>query len=264
MSVDLHCHILPGIDDGAGDMETSLEMLRIAEKDGIEHIIATPHYIKGEIDNGPSIVREKYEELKQALVNGNINVKVYPGNEVYISPDIPELMEDRLICPLNDTSYVLVEFPMSTIPLYAADVFYQLRLKGFNPILAHPERNGEIVGDPNILFDLVQSGVLVQINAASLTGFYGRKVEETAWSLLRHGMAHFVATDAHSQGRRAPKLSESRKAVESEFGEAYAKRLYELNGLAVLSNERIEHTEPKKITKRKHFLFPSLSRFRTK
>jgi len=264
MSVDLHCHILPGIDDGARDIKTSLEMLRIAEKEGIEHVIATPHYIKGEVDNSSPIVQEKCEELKQALMNENIKVKVYPGNEVYMNPDIPALLKERIICPLNNTSYVLVEFPMVTIPLFAAEVFYQLRLKGFNPILAHPERNGEIAGDPNILFDLIQSGVLVQINAASLTGFYGKKAEDTAWTLLRHGMVHFVATDAHSDGRRSPRLSESRKAVESKFGEAYAERLYELNGFAVLNDERIEYTDPSRVTKRKHFLFSPFNRFFTR
>jgi len=265
MSIDLHSHILPGIDDGARDMETSLEMLKIAERDGIRHIVATPHFIKGEVENPAQVVLEKCEQLKQDINRENIKVDIYPGSEVYMTPEIPELLKEGRICTLNGSSYVLVELPMTAIPIYAAEVFYRLKLNGFEPILAHPERNREIAGNPNILFNFIQSGVLAQINAASLMGFYGSEVKNAAWTLLKHGMVHFAASDSHTCRGRAPRLSMPRSLVAEKMGEDTAQRLFELNGLAVLNNERIDFQEPSMVKKRKSFSIPILSKlFRKK
>ena len=244
MNIDLHTHILSGIDDGAKDTGTSLEMLNIAGGDGTGHIILTPHYIYGLVNNTAGIVREKCLELDSMAAEEGIDVNIYPGSEVFISPEIPELAKEGVICTLNDSMYILVELPVMSIPEYAPEVLYQLKLNGYIPIIAHPERYEEVSKNPSILYDYIQRGILCQVNSTSLMGLYGRKVRETALALLRHNMAHFVSSDAHTCRGRAPKLQKARDLVAVTIGEDAAQVLFESNGFAVINNSFIEAPSP--------------------
>lgn len=259
--IDLHCHILPEIDDGAVDIDTSIEMVKIALKEGIKHIILTPHYICTSIDNNASVILKKYTEFVDRLKEEELDIQVYPGSEVFISPEIPQLVEEGLICTLNNSSYVLIELPMMSLPIYTKEILFQLNINGFTPIIAHPERNIEISKDPNILYELISRGVLSQVNATSLTGLNGTKVRETALTLLRHGMVHFIASDAHTCRGRAPRLLKSREIVRSEMGEDIAINLFEKNGLSVINNKEIDIADPIRVDRKRKYFIPFLQRF---
>ena len=250
MFTDIHEHILPGIDDGAADMETAINMLRVAQINGLIHIITTPHYIKDSYENNNSLVTEKCKELSSRIASENIQVSIYPGCEAFIFPELPEYVRDGEIPTLNGSSYVLVELPLMSIPEYTDDVLYKLQLYGYTPIIAHPERYIEIIKNPNRLYSFVERGILAQVNSTSLTKIYGSKVYAAAVKLLKHGLIHFVASDAHSCGGRSPKLTKAYNVVASLFDIEVADKLFSINGQAVLNNEKVEKGEPMKVRTR--------------
>ena len=146
------------------------------------------------------------------------------------------------VCTLNESRYLLIELPVTEMHMYTRNVVFELVLKGYVPIIAHPERNPGISGQPGMLVELIEGGALVQVNSSSLTGLYGKKVYEAAHSFLKQGMVHFVGTEAHSISGRKPSLRSAYDAVESEFGTGYARKLFIENGMAVIRNEEI-HAE---------------------
>ena len=133
--IDLHCHILPGVDDGAKSMEEAIEMARIAQQDGIKKIAATPHYIEDGCYPSPEEIHRKVEELNHKLSEENIDIEILTGNEAYISPTLPELVQQKKVNTINDTQYLLIEFPMLDIPNYTEHVLYELKLMGITPII---------------------------------------------------------------------------------------------------------------------------------
>lgn len=250
MFIDIHSHILPGIDDGAADIEASLDMLGISVAEGKGNtIIATPHYIAGSLENNKGIVEGKLQELQSTAVEKGLNVNLHIGNEIFLSLEIPELLNSKEICTLAGSSYVLVELPMMSVPDYADEVFYRLKLHGYSPIIAHPERNQEIIRNPNILYEFINKGVYSQVNASSLKGIYGKQVKELALTLISHNLVHFVASDAHNCRGRSPKLQKAYEIVNACFGIETADKLFYKNGLAVLENTVIEADEPIEVKK---------------
>ncbi len=261
MIIDIHSHIIVGLDDGAPNIDVAIDMLRIAEKDDITKIIATPHYIHGIWKNNAFLVYRKLKELKKRIEQENINIQLFPGNEVFISLEVPELIKEGMVCTLNNSSYVLLELPIINIPEYTKDVIFQLKVNGYTPIIAHPERNCEIAENPNLLWDFIDRGALSQINATSLTGVYGSRTKEAAFTLLRHGMVHFVASDAHNCKGRAFYLSKSRKIVEAEIGKDITNLVFEVNGHRVLCDMVITPVKHERVQKsRKNFIFNLLGR----
>lgn len=239
MYIDIHSHVIPYVDDGAKDIEIALQMLKIAADHGTAHIIATPHYISGNIENTSSLVLENCNNLEQLVYEKGLDIIIHPGCEVFISPDIVELYEKKVICTLNNSSYMLIELPMMSIPPYINSVLYDLQLRGIIPVIAHPERNSEIRENPDILKDLVKRGVLAQVNAGSITGIYGNGVKKTVIKLMKMGLAHFVASDAHTNRERSPDLSKAAAIVEKVFGIDTMHDMFINNGMKLLSNERI-------------------------
>ena len=154
--VDLHCHILPGVDDGAKSIEESLNMLRKLAAAGVESVVATPHLLRGSYDTTASERQEMVDNLQKAADENDIKVQIKPGVEYYLAPQILEDI-DRLeeFTINNGGKYILVELPMRIVPPSIEDIFFSLKVKGITPILAHPERNAEICQNPNILFNLV-------------------------------------------------------------------------------------------------------------
>lgn len=243
MFVDIHSHILPGIDDGAANAAETLAMLKLAAQDRTRHIVATPHFSP---QNTSDVLRAKTDELLEQAVLNNIDIKIYPGSEVLLGPDTPGLIENGKIAAINGSRYILVEFPMTRIPVFAPEILYRIQLKGLIPIIAHAERYADVIADPACLREYVERGMLVQITAGSLTGFFGRKVRNTAWVLLRSGMAHFVASDAHGSRGRTPLLSKAAAMVEKKLGEKLMRELFYSNGMAVLENREL-YTEDQAI-----------------
>jgi len=243
MVIDVHCHIIPGIDDGAKDKDIALEMCRIAQMEGTNGIIATPHYIHGAINNTSDVINEKVAELNSWLKEHNIELEIYPGCEVFIFPELPRLVREGHICTLNNSRYILIELPMNSVPEYTKDVIYELKLSGFTPIIAHPERNSAISKDPNILHDFIIRGALAQVNATSLKGLFGKDVRDKAVELMRHNMVHLLASDAHTAGGRSPKLSRAMDVIEQKVGPEALLQIMK-NGEAVLKNQTILIEDP--------------------
>ncbi len=231
--IDIHCHILPGVDDGAADLSESVKMAKIAHADGISKIIATPHI------NEPSITRQsliiRHEMLTQRLEEKMIPVDILLGGEVSFYLDSSQFN----LHTLNGTKYILIEFPAGHLLQRAGEILFHLILKGFYPIIAHPERNAAILKNPDMLFNLLNMQVLVQITAGSLTGMFGQDSKACARFLLRKGAVSFIASDAHSARYRRPVLSEAVHKAGKIIGKENALKLVTTNPEAMLAGEKI-------------------------
>ncbi|MFC0471068.1 tyrosine-protein phosphatase [Halalkalibacter kiskunsagensis] len=248
--IDIHCHILPGVDDGPKTLAESLEIARLAEAEGITRIIATPHHQHPMFENsGPSILR-KVEELNKALQESNIQIKVSPSQEVRLHGEIIQHLEIGDVLKVTpESSYVLVEFPSSSIPHYTTRLFYDLQMKGYTPIIAHPERNKVLAEKPDILFDFVKNGVLTQVTAASVTGHLGKKVKRFTEQLIEANLTHFVASDAHNQKERPFRLREAYSVIEDVFGIELVYQFRE-NAEILIDNQHIQVMQPEPVKKR--------------
>jgi protein-tyrosine phosphatase len=241
--IDLHCHILPGLDDGAERLEESIEMARIAEKDGIEKIVATPHLFRDNLGYGDlSIIEEKKEELNQALKANDIKVEILAGAEVNISHNlIEQIRENRSHLTLHQSSYMFVEFPPDHVFSGVKELFFELMSEGINPIIAHPERNSVFIHHPGSLYELLQMGALAQANSGSFLGRYGRTVESAVLRLLQLNLIQFIGSDGHNTRSKAPRLSEAVSMAASLIGEEGARALVKENPQAVLDDQPISY-----------------------
>jgi protein-tyrosine phosphatase len=213
------------MDDGPSAMEESVSMVQTALEDGIDTIVATPHFtdFKG-IDIFLKSRDEKIDSLISNLLVRGIKVNIAKGAEVYIDMDLFDIKGiERLT--LNGSQYMLTELPMMVFPLYTEEFLYRLQLLGFVPIIAHPERNAEIIRKPELLYRLIDLGSLAQINTGSITGLFGQAVQRCAREILRSKMAHMVATDAHSNGRRKPVMRDCIKTLTHWIGQKEANEL---------------------------------------
>jgi protein-tyrosine phosphatase len=226
--IDIHCHILPNIDDGPSDINESIEMARIAANDGITRIVATPH-IKNTL-HPVSTIKKNVEILNTQLFKLGIPVEILQGADVSAQLD-PSLFEGYTI---NNTAYILVEFPQTHLPNDMKKIIFRMMIKGYYPIITHPERNLSVIKNPDRVFDLINAGVLIQITADSITGAFGIDVEECAFYLLKRGVVNFIATDAHSSLSRKPVLSEALKITEKIIGKERSDKLVTMNPEAVL------------------------------
>ena len=226
--IDIHCHILPGIDDGADRLQTSLTMATMAAQDGITTIIATPH--TDGVTVNKRVVQQSVDQLNTELANHGIDLKVAGGYEIPA-----ELVCDLQSHTIADSCYILVEFPHQYLPEDAVETLYTLVQAGRKPIIAHPERNGSVLRNPELLRDLVAVGSMVQLTAASVTGDFGPDIQRCANYLLRNRLVHFLATDSHSPTFRKPVLSPARKAAARLIGREQADRLVIDNPQAILN-----------------------------
>ena len=204
--IDFHCHILPGLDDGAKDWEESIEMARYLAGQGVTGIVATPHWMEGYYTPEPGEILAKVKLLQGKLSGCGINIKIYPGCEAHISSDLPELVKQGKVLTVNNGGkYLLVELPFREIPMYTDQILFQLQLEGITPVIAHPERNEFFAGEPEKLAAYIQRGYLVQINAGSLLGIYGHKVKKTVMTLLDWKSVHLLGSHMHGGiGREIP------------------------------------------------------------
>ena len=175
--VDLHCHILPGIDDGSPDLEHSLDLARAAVADGVTHILATPHHLDNNYVNHRTDVIKAVQNFQNELAAEQIALQVFPGQEVHINGDLPQRYADLLGAD-EKKRYMLLEFPHSNVPAYAKRLIFELQKLGTTPIIVHPERNKEIQKDLNILYDFIQHGALAQVTATSYAGGFGDHVAD--------------------------------------------------------------------------------------
>lgn len=238
--IDIHCHILPRVDDGSESMDMSIQMARIYLKNGIREIIATPHYIDGIKNKSKKENQTSLKEFKRELEKQDLNLKVYLGHEVLVSPEIIDALDRGEIASLNDSRYVLMELPMLDIPRYTEDMIYELGIRGYVPIIAHPERNLKIMEDPNILFKWIQMGALGQLNLPSLEGRYGKKAEETGKILVKNNMIHFLGTDSHGDKNRSPRIDRSIEILRTLLTEEKFNKISFENAKDLIENRDID------------------------
>ncbi|WP_423188931.1 tyrosine-protein phosphatase [Alkalibacterium sp. f15] len=216
---DLHCHILPGIDDGAKTWDDSIDMAKLAVEEGITHILATPHHMNRNWMNDKQKVMPLVKELQAELDRQKIALTIFPGQEVRLYGEILKDMEDNKILFVDDQKQnVLIEFPTESIPTYTERLFYDLQSHGKTPIIVHPERNHEIIEHPNRLKNLVDKGALAQLTAASYTGGFGKKIEKTSKELIEANLVHFIASDAHNTTNRSFHMKEAYELLAKEYG----------------------------------------------
>lgn len=238
--IDIHSHILWGIDDGAQGMAEAMEMARVAAADGIKTIVATPHGADWEAGHCPEIgplVAMLQGEVRRA----GFDLEILPGMENYLVPELIDQLDQKRDYALNHSSYLLIELPLQEYPPYSEEVIFQLQAKGVRPILAHPERNAIIRERHDLLERLVERGVIAQITVASLLGAFGRRTREAAEDFLEHGLAHVIASDAHSPtGHRSPVLSKGWAAAARIVGEERAYEMVTGAPACILADKEIE------------------------
>lgn len=217
--IDLHCHILHGIDDGAKTIDDSIDMARAAVNEGITHILATPHHMLRDWDNEKSKVLNLVNNLQNELNSREIPLTIFPGQEVRIYGEIIEDIEQNKILFVDEQKqYLLIEFPATSIPHYTERLFYELQSIGVTPIVVHPERNRAIQEHPNRLKNLVNKGALTQLTASSYIGGFGKKIQKLSTQLIGANMVHFIASDAHNVTNRTFHMREAYRKLEKEFG----------------------------------------------
>ena len=252
--IDIHCHILPNVDDGSESLEESITMAKIAESEGITKIVNTSHchfdfkYKKG------NELKLELEKFNQALKEENINIEVILGNELYYTSDLIERFDELDFFSMNNSKYILMEFSPINFPKNIEDVIYEIKIRGYIPIIAHAERYKQVQEDVNIVLDCIKEGALIQVNASSILGKNGEKAEDTSKKLLDNNMVHFVATDAHSSNRRRPLIKDSYNYILKNYGKEVSEKLFIENPTAVIENRDISILNPTKYEEKRSFL----------
>jgi protein-tyrosine phosphatase len=246
--IDLHSHILPGIDDGATTIEESIEMARLAVKDGIQLLAATPHHNNGRYSNESYSVKLAIDSLNEELIRRDIPLRLLPGQEIRLNDLFWEEWEAGNLLTLNDSRYMLIELPNQHVPTSIWDVIHELKLMGIVPIIAHPERNSDLINKIDTLQELVEAGALSQVTTHSLNGLFGRRIRQAALEMCRRNLVHIVASDAHNPELRPFGMSEAYRFVNSKLGSAYVEH-YQANALAIANNQNIELWQPRSAKK---------------
>lgn len=215
--VDIHSHILPGIDDGSPDMSTSLKLAQAAVDDGITHALMTPHHLNGHYYNHKSDVIQLTEIFKKQLEENNIPLTVFPSQEVRLSADIPKALDndDILFCD-EDGKYMLLEFPSEDVPTYASKMTFDLLGRGITPIIVHPERNNKILHHPEVLQEFLEQGCLTQVTASSYVGVFGKEIADLSERLIDAGQVATFASDVHSLAKRESRMTDAYEKLASQ------------------------------------------------
>ncbi|MDI6715485.1 MAG: hypothetical protein QME63_00885 [Actinomycetota bacterium] len=236
--IDTHVHILPGLDDGPATLQEAVEMVRMAQRNGITKIIATPHHNEYYHPQVKEIMAS-LELLNAGLKKANIEFEVYLGNELRIDPGLPEKLKSGEVFPMAGSRFILLEFFFEGIPLYSEDVIFRLRVDGWKPILAHAERIYDIQRNPERLKRFIDMGCMVQINSNSLTGELGRASLDTAIYLLELRYVDIMASDAHSASNRIPDFTGALKKAAKIIGKEEAQKLVINNPSKIFEGKQV-------------------------
>ncbi|MFC4409995.1 tyrosine-protein phosphatase [Chungangia koreensis] len=248
--IDVHSHITFGLDDGAKNLNESIEMAKLAVKEGIKTIIATPHHGHPLYSTGKEDVVQTVEILREQLQLRKIPLDILIGQEIRLFEEIDHALLSKNVLSLNDTEYVLVELPSSHIPKYVERLFYDLLVQGNIPIIAHPERNAEIVENPDKLYRLVKNGALSQVTTAAVAGKLGKKIQKLSLQLIEYDLSHLIASDAHNTTNRSFFWQEALKVIEKKLGSDKL-ALLETNSVDLISNSPLTKNQPTRIPDRR-------------
>jgi len=236
--IDIHCHILPGLDEGASTIGESMRMLQIARDDGIAGIVATPHIMNGTYKNTREIVVQAISELQRVAATP----PVYVGAEIRICRDLAHRIRTHELPLINDGRYILIELPPYVLPPVPVleGIVRSLGADNITVIFAHPERNDVLLRHLPIMERLVGCGALFQVTAMSITNHFGSDIRKVVLRMIRKKYVHVVATDAHDGKDRSPLLSDAYRKISKEFGEDEAQRLFIRNPLRIIEGEGVE------------------------
>jgi len=253
--VDIHCHILPGLDDGAKTPEEAVEMTRIAVSDGITDIIATPHTCDGFYSQRTEIVLKSVTNLQQALDLEEIPLRIHPGSEVHVHSELLDHLYSGQILSLgNGMKHVLLEFPSVHFPLFSNRVVSHLLARGVTPVIAHPERIDVFRLNPSLLREWTEQGAIGQVTAGSLLGLFGRTARGCAIDFVKKRLVHVIASDGHHVRSRRPELSEAYKALMTMIPEEEVE-MFRHNAHAILHGEALQILTPLTKSKQKRWFF---------
>ena len=254
--IDLHCHVLPGLDDGARLLEETLDMARTAAANNIDTIVATPHSLNGFFVNNWENVVSLTTTVQKAFDAEDIAITLYPAMEAQVCPELFDALEKGQAATINDNSrYMLLEFPPFSMPPGSMEFIFKLKLQGITPVIAHPERNLILQNDLKQLYDLVKMGALCQLTALSVTGYLGPSVQKSSEQMIKTGLAHVIATDAHSDNERIAALA-SAVDMAAEILQDYsrAEKMVTTTPAAIIAGEDVDVDEPV-LDKKKWWIF---------
>ncbi len=260
--IDLHNHIIFDVDDGSESLEQSMRMIRSAKEAGFSELCFTPHYMEDGYRTERNILEQKFFQIKDCIDRENIGVKLYLGEEIFIFPNLVDKL-DEVIC-INDTRYILIEFPLFEELGYIEDVIYKLLSYGKVPIIAHPERYYSSAKDFDFVLKLIQKVALLQMNMNSIIGHYGKDARNIAIKLLKNDLVHIIGSDAHTTATyncTNQSIAEMKKII----SEAKLNELMEINPRKILNDEEIEIVLPdnlKELSRNKNRLCMNLFRRR--
>lgn len=234
--LDLHCHILPAIDDGATDLAMSLEMARMSVADGVHTVACTPHIYPGLYENTADGIRTAIASFQAELDQRDIRLKLLIGADAHLDPTLPEGIRAGRVPTLADSRYLLLEPPHHVAPPRFEESVFMLMAQGIVPVITHPERLTWIETHYDLFERLARRGVWMQVTAGAVTGRFGRRVRYWGERFLGDGNAHLLATNAHHPRRRPPLLAEAREAAARLLGEAEADHLVSTRPQGIVDN----------------------------
>lgn len=244
--IDIHLHVLPGFDDGPDDWPTAVEMCRLAAKQGIREVVATPHFFRG-IFPTPAVddVREAAAELerlcKRSLVD---DFRVHVGGDCHLHAEVLDSVAAGQAPTLNNSRYLLLELPDNSIPKRIRDVLFEMIVAGVTPIITHPERNEVLSRHPSLLYEIIRGGAYAQVTAQSFAGFFGERARRAAELMVTHNLVQIIASDGHDPERRPPLLAEAVGRVAELVGRDLADKMVNDVPRAVLDDKPIRFPEP--------------------
>ena len=242
---DLHCHILPDLDDGATNDAQALEMVALSVERGVTGMVATPHSYEVLEHGGVQVIEERLAALREQLRERGIQVQLMAGMEQHLVPQVPELLAQGQALTLNNSRYMLVEFNPVQWANYTDEILFELQVQNVVPLLAHVERQANIQANPSLLEELIQRGCYAQITAASLLGNFGPEPRAAAEHLLRRGVVHVVASDTHRpSGSREPLLAGAAKRLRQLVGEEATDTLLYENPAAIVADRPVATITP--------------------
>lgn len=232
--IDMHSHILPGIDDGSRSIEESIQMIKEAKEAGFEAIVSTSHYIEESYSASKMQRQELIDMLNDKLQEENIKIEIYNGAEAYITPNLIKLIKEEKLPTLNNTKYLLMELPMNSQIIYLNRMISDLVSSGIIPVIAHPERYSYVQENPKMLMELLEIGAIFQANYGSIVGSYGREAEKTIKRLLKNDMIHLLGSDCHRKNSIYTEMKPILKKLEKLIGKEKLEELTSINPQKVL------------------------------
>lgn len=238
MIFDIHCHILPGVDDGAKTAGSTKRMLKMASEEGIDAIVATPHFTCGMDVEKVQEIKDLYVAVRKWWKQKEPSKELYLGNELMYSEGLVQALEEGIAMTMNDTRYVLVEFPVYVELTYVQKAIQRLQYAGYIPIIAHIERY-KYLQDRKKIQELVDMKVYIQVNVSSIIGSHGLMTQHRIMSYIKGGLVHFIATDAHGSKARPPEIKQCVQYLEKKLGAAKVHQILEENPAKMLRGEEL-------------------------